>query len=119
MKRLYMIFFLLSAAASIFAEDSLGESESDASATFLTRAKKRISRIKMKDLIELAPFAIVAKCYTDAPNLTMAALGVTLVVIALRNAYIEKKAKKAMRFIIKAIYRINKKYGQNKPFKKT
>lgn len=79
---------------TVNAEPKIENSEDMESSSLLVRAKKRVRDINLRNLVDLAPFAIVAKCYTESPNLTMVTLGVTLIIISLRNQYIQRTVKK-------------------------
>lgn len=98
MKRLlfYIGCFFMCVSMFVVADDiivgQVGEEPSNIS--FFTRAKQQAQAFNVKYLIDLAPFALVAKCYNDSPNLTMAVLGATMMVISLRNAYIQRSARR-------------------------
>ncbi len=98
MKKVLFFVWLLLVGFPMYtvnAEPKIKSSEDiESNSSLLVRAKKRVRDINLRNLVDLAPFAIVAKCYTESPNLTMVALGVTLIIISLRNQYIQRTVKK-------------------------
>lgn len=95
-KKVFLVWVLVFGLPlyTVTAEDKVEDLDHMESTSLLTRAKKRVKDINLRNLAELAPFALVAKCYSEAPNLTMAMLGATLIVISLRNQYIQRTVKK-------------------------
>lgn len=66
------------------------ESSSQKDATFLG--------ISIKKMADLIPFAMVAACYQQVPNVTIVALGAILVGISLKNSVVRKKVLSCYHF---------------------
>lgn len=109
MKPVFLLFLL---AISSFAYGMDGGEDLNSESLY-RRAKKQIRRIDLKNLDSLTPFAIVATCYLKEPKLTLAALGLTLIVIILKDSYVQKKIKQCVQRLSKVIpFAINRDHNR-------
>lgn len=65
--------------------------------------------LSIKKMADLVPFALVAACYQQVPNVTLAVLGGILVCVSLKNGMVRKKVRLCYKFYKQWMNRLAKK----------
>lgn len=90
----FFLLCLLMLGSSVYGMEGVGEERNTGS--LYRRAKKQMQGFDLKNLVDLTPFAMVATCYYKDPQLTLTALSLTMIVIILKNSYVQRKIRQCI-----------------------